>query len=404
MDCPHGSGESLKDSGKREAEGSHHASLTPWNGNLAAVAAPRKGLTDSLIQPRRSLKKAGKTLKDSPKRELSGSHSAPERAHWLPETGTERPSQRPEKPSLTCIIHMTQIHSIPMSPVWCSTSFEDIEHSIPMPPVWCSTSFEDIAHTGSIIQIHSLPMSQFSCSTSFEDIEYTVSISPTHSLSMSPVWCSTSFEDIEHTGSIIQIHSSPISQVSCSTSLDDIECTIPVSPVWCSTSFEDIDTQGPHPNCFNSYVSSLVFYLFWRHWTHRVHHPNSFTSHVLGFVFYLFCRHWRHRVHHQIHSIPMSQVSCSTSLNTQFLCLQFGVRPLLKTLNIQGPSSKFTHFLCLNVRVLPLLKTLNTQGPSPKFIPFLCLKLHIEHTGSIIHIAAIPMSQVWCSTSFEDIE
>ena len=90
----------------------------------------------------------------------------------------------------------------------------------------------------------------------------------------------------------------------------------------------------------------------------------------------------------QIHSIPMCQVR---------------VRPLLKTLNTQGPSSKFTQFLCLKFRVLPLLETFNTQ--------FLCLQFgvlpllkKIGHTGSIFQIHSIPMSQVWCSTSFQDIE
>ena len=88
-----------------------------------------------------------------------------------------------------------------------------------MSPVWCSTSLEDIEHTGSIIQIAAIPMSQ--------------------------VWCSTSFEDIEYTGSITQIHS------------------VPMSPVWCSTSFEDIEHIGfHHPNSFGFYVSSFVFYLF----------------------------------------------------------------------------------------------------------------------------------------------
>ena len=109
-------------------------------------------------------------------------------------------------------------------------------------------------YTGSITHLPSISMSQFSCSTSFEDIEYTGSITQIHSIPMSPVWCSTSFEYIDYTGSIIT-------------------------------------------NCI------------------------------------------------------------------QFLCLQFGVLPLLKTLTTQGPSSQWLQFLCLNFRVLPLLKTLNTQGP-----------------------------------------
>ena len=97
--------------------------------------------------------------------------------------------------------------------------------------------------------------------------------------------------------------------------------------------------------------------------THRVHHPNSLNSYVPSFVFYLFLK----------------------TLNAQFLCLQFGVLPLLKTLNAQGPPSKFTQFLCFKFGVLPLFED-------------------IEHTGSIIQTLSIPMSQLSCSTSFEDIE
>ena len=55
-----------------------------------------------------------------------------------------------------------------------------------MSPVWCSTSFEDIEHTGSIIQIAANHMSQVWCSTSFEDIDYTGSITQIHSAPMSP--------------------------------------------------------------------------------------------------------------------------------------------------------------------------------------------------------------------------
>ena len=100
----------------------------------------------------------------------------------------------------------------------------------------------------------------------------------------------------------------------------------------------------------------------------------------------------------------MSPVWCSTSFEDiehtqgpsskllQFLCLNFRVLPVLKTLNTQGPLPKFIQFLCLQFGVLPLLKTLTTQGPLPKFIQFLCLQY------------STPMSPVWCSTSFEDIE
>ena len=116
-------------------------------------------------------------------------------------------------------------------------------------------------------------------------------------LTQTPISCSTSFEDIEHTRSIIQIASIPMSQSWCSTSFEDTECTGSITH-WCSTSFEDIDYTG------------------------------SIT---------------------QIQSIPMSPVWCSTS----FEDIDY----------TQGPSSKLLQFLCLNFRVLPLLKTLNTQGP-----------------------------------------
>ena len=111
--------ESLSRTPANEKQKALHVSLTPANGNLAAVAVPRKGLTDSPIRPRRSLKKgrerpsssltdslkqelsscrnASESVKDSLKREHSGRRDTPERPRGLPRTGgqhVERPKPR----------------------------------------------------------------------------------------------------------------------------------------------------------------------------------------------------------------------------------------------------------------------------------------------------------------------
>ena len=73
----------------------------------------------------------------------------------------------------------------------------------------------------------------------------------------------------------------------------------------------------------------------------------------------------------QIHSIPMSPVWCSTS----FEDIEY-------TGSITRIHSSLVFYLCLRH----------------------CSFGDIEYTGSITQIHSIPISPVWCSASFEDID